>query len=238
MMLSKNQVKYIQTLYHKKFRDAESVFLAEGPKLVNELLHSNFEVMKVYSTVPLHTGKAEVVLIDESDLNKISLLSTPNEMLAIVRQQKPMQEPLLAQKISLVLDGIQDPGNLGTIIRIADWFGVHQIIASKDTVDFYNPKVVQSSMGSITRVNIWYTSLEEWLPALSVPVFGAMLSGENLFTVEKPSEAVLVIGNESQGIREGISSFIQHPLTIPKKGGAESLNAAVATGIILSQLTK
>ncbi len=238
MMLSKNEVKYIQSLYHKKFRDAESVFLTEGPKMIHELLNSNFEVIKIYTTVPLNTNKAAEVLIDDADLGKISQLSSPNQMVAIVRQYKPENEPIVTNHFSLVLDGIQDPGNLGTIIRIADWFGIHQIIASNDTVDVYNSKVVQSSMGSLARVNIWYKSLEEWLPALPVPIFGAMLSGENIFTIKKPREGVLVIGNESQGIRSGVMPAIQHPITIPKKGGAESLNAAVATGIMLSQLTQ
>jgi RNA methyltransferase, TrmH family len=136
----------------------------------------------------------------------------------------------------MVLDNIQDPGNLGTIIRIADWFGVHQIVASKETVDLYNPKVIQSTMGSFVRVNVWYNDLPGILSTANVPVYGALLNGENVFEIGKISEGIVIIGNESKGISEAIKGFITHPVTIPKKGGAESLNAAVAAGIILSHV--
>jgi TrmH family RNA methyltransferase len=132
-----------------------------------------------------------------------------------------------------VLDGIQDPGNFGTIIRIADWFGIKQIIAGEDCVEVYNPKVIQSTMGSICRVNVWYNNLQQWLVNIDVPVYGALLNGENVYNLKSITEGLLIIGNESKGIREPLKSIITHPITIPKRGNAESLNAAIATGIIV-----
>jgi TrmH family RNA methyltransferase len=157
-------------------------------------------------------------------------------VVAIAEKRKLASEPLLKNKITLVLDGIQDPGNLGTIIRVTDWFGIDQIVASTDTADLYNSKVVQSTMGSITRVSVWYKDLTTWLSKSSVPVYGALLNGENIYYLKPIHEGLLVIGNESRGIRENILPFIKHAITIPKKGAAESLNAAMATGIILSHL--
>ena len=240
-MISKNEIKYIQTLFHKKTRDTEGLFIAEGVKLVNELIESDFAVKKIYATegwAALHAHLNTVQIVQGYQLEKISNLANPNQVLAVVEQKKILKEPSLTGTITLVLDGIQDPGNLGTIIRIADWFGIKQIIASTDTADMYNPKVVQSTMGSIIRINVWYKDLPSFLSNCSVPVYGALLNGSNLYYIEKINEAVLVIGNESKGIREQILPFIKHPVTIPKIGGAESLNAAVATGIILSHLIK
>jgi RNA methyltransferase, TrmH family len=236
-MITKNEIKYIQSLYHKKTRDAEGLFIAEGEKLVNELLQSNFHIQQLYATTDWATQHASInniSIIETFELEKISNLATPNQVLAIVEQRKNIAHPLAKNTITLVLDGIQDPGNMGTIIRIADWFGIHQIIASNDTVDIYNSKVVQSTMGSIIRVNCWYTAPDNWLQNCGVPVYGALLNGVNLQSTGKISEAVLVIGNESKGIRPYLLPHIQHAITIPKIGGAESLNAAVATGIILS----
>lgn len=239
-MLSRNELKYIQSLCQKKQREAERLFLAEGVKLVEELLHSEFSVRHIYaldswqeqqSTVP-------VTRITEAELQKISNLQTPNQVLAIVAQPDPGPLPTLEGQLSLVLDGIQDPGNLGTIIRIADWFGITQIIASTDTVEWFNPKVVQATMGSIIRVKSWYLDLPEFLQQVSVPVWGALLAGENVYTTAPISEGLLVIGNESKGIRAPILPLIQHPVTIPRKGQAESLNAGVATGILLSHLAR
>ncbi len=239
-MLSKNEVKYIQSLCHKKQRDQEGLFIAEGPRLVADLLSSDMEVVNIYGTAAffdeyqVKNGAVKIVSADE--LSRISNLQTPNQVVAIVKQREPLNLPVLTGTITLVLDGIQDPGNLGTILRIADWFGIKQVIAGRDTAEIYNPKVVQASMGSICRVNVWYYDLLQWLPGANMPVYGAVLDGESVYQVSKPVAGLLLIGNEGRGIHEGLQPFISRPVTIPRFGGAESLNAAVATGIILSHL--
>jgi RNA methyltransferase, TrmH family len=239
-MISKNELKYIQSLYHKKVRDEAQLFIAEGVKLVAELLNSNFEIKKVYATKEWQAANnfPGTVITEQHELEKISQLATPNHVLAIAAQRKINHTPAEKGNIILVLDGIQDPGNLGTIIRIADWFGITQIVANTDTADVYSPKVIQSTMGSIIRVNVWYTNAEQWLANVSVPVYGALLNGRSIYSMPKISEGLLVIGNESKGIRSNLLPFIQHAITIPGKGDAESLNAAVAAGIILSHLLK
>lgn len=239
-MLSKNDVKDIQSLCHKKHRDEAQLFVAEGPKLAEELLKSNFEIVSVYALKDWinenNNISSSAIEISEVELRKISSLQTPNKVLVIARQKELVKEPVLKDTITLVLDGIQDPGNLGTIIRIADWFGVKQIVASNDTVEVYNPKVVQSTMGSICRVDLWYKELDEWMTTIDTPVYGALLNGQSIYKAQKTREAVLVIGNESKGIRASIGDRVKYPVTIPRIGEAESLNAAVATGIILSHL--
>lgn len=237
-MISKNEVKYIQSLSHKKNRDAEGVFIAETPKLVNELLQSHVSLKKIYATEewqPQSSIDIPVEVVDEIMLQRISQLETPNKVVAVAEKKKlpPLQ---LKNHLTLVLDGIQDPGNMGTIVRIADWFGITQIVASKDTADCYNPKAVQSSMGSIARVYVWYEDAVPVLVNAAVPVYGALLQGKSVYKMAHLKEGVLVIGNESRGIREPLLPLIQHPVTIPRIGGAESLNAAVATGILLSHL--
>lgn len=239
-MVSKNELKYIQSLCHKKNRQEEALFIAEGQKIIDELLQSNFVIRKIYA-LQEWIDKNEITTIDtvaitEHELQKISALQTPHQVLAVVEQKKQLVKPLLKNKLSIVLDGIQDPGNLGTIIRIADWFGIDQIICSEDTVEMYNPKVIQSTMGSFVRVNIWYDELDIFLKTITIPVFGALLEGESIYSLNKPAEGLLIIGNEGKGISNDVLKYISHPITIPKRGGAESLNAAVATGIILSHL--
>ncbi len=240
-MLSKNELKYIQSLCHKKQRQETGLFLAEGPKLVEELLESDYTVKGVYATEDW-PGKNRpgipVQLVSEQELEKISVLQTPNQVLAIVAQQTPQKEPVLRDQLVLVLDGIQDPGNMGTIIRIADWFGISQVIASEDTVELYNPKVIQSTMGSFMRVSVWYKPLLSFLKESNTAVYGALLDGRNVYQQEVLKEGLLVIGNESKGIRAELLPQISYPLTIPRIGKAESLNAAVATGILLSHLAK
>jgi TrmH family RNA methyltransferase len=173
--------------------------------------------------------------ITDIELQKISNQQAPNQVFAIV-QAKAAQQPIVKGSLAIVLDGIQDPGNLGTIIRIADWFGIAHIICSHDTAELYNPKVVQSTMGSFTRTNILYTDLEAFLSASTLPVYGTLLDGRSIYETSKPKEGLLIIGNEGKGIRPAILPFVKHPLTIPRIGGAESLNAAVATGIVISHL--
>ncbi|MEO8711202.1 MAG: RNA methyltransferase [Parafilimonas sp.] len=235
-MLSRNEVKYIQSLYHKKNRDAESLFVAEGIRLTDELLHAGFAAKKIYALkdwIVIHPEIENIKEVNEAELKRISNFETPNKVFAIFQKKTFSAMPDFKNKITLVLDGIQDPGNLGTIMRTADWFGIENIIASNDTADMYNPKVVQATMGSISRVNIFYTDLKTFLLTNKIIVCGAVLDGANILDIQKFKECFLVIGNESKGIRNEILPFINTKITIPKIGGAESLNAAVATGIIL-----
>ncbi len=238
-MLSKNELKYIQSLCQKKQRAQEGLFLAEGPKLARELLNSDYQVEKLYATEEwLAENKVDVeaTVVTEFELGKMSTLQTPNEVLLMCRQKTDLGEPVFKNKVSIVLDGLQDPGNLGTIIRIADWFGISQIIASEDTVEFYNPKVIQSTMGSFIRVKCWYRNLTEILSSINMPIYGALLKGQSINQISPLKEGILLIGNESKGIRETTLPFITKAVTIPRIGQAESLNAAVATGILLSHL--
>lgn len=243
-MLSKNQVKYIQSLGHKKYRDEEDAFLAEGPKIVNELLETNNCVIRhIYAVKDwIEDNKTKfqqaITEISEYELKKISQLNTPNQVLLVASKIKREGEPMIKGKVSLVLDIIQDPGNMGTIIRLADWFGITQITCSSDCVDLYNPKVVQASMGSIAHVRVDYTDLKSFfLKNINVKSYAAALKGKDITKMDKLSEGIIIIGNESKGIREEILSNVYDLITIPGKGKAESLNAAVATGIILSHLT-
>jgi TrmH family RNA methyltransferase len=238
-MLSKNELKYIQSLCQKKQRAQEGLFLAEGPKLAMELLKSDYQVEKLYATAEWlaeNPVDVDATVVTEIELAKMSTLQTPNEVLIMCRQKKELGEPVFKNKLSIVLDGLQDPGNMGTIIRIADWFGIYQIIASEDTVEFYNPKVIQSTMGSFIRVKCWYTNLPEILSSIELPIYGALLKGQSINQISSLKEGILVIGNESKGIREAVLPFITKAVTIPRIGQAESLNAAVATGILLSHL--
>lgn len=236
-MLSKNELKDIQSLCHKKQRDERELFVAEGPKMAEELLNSQYEIVRLYATKPYlekHEGfNCPTTEVTEDELQKMSNLSHANQVLLVARQRHYEHEPIVNNHIVLVLDAIQDPGNMGTIIRIADWFGVTQIVCTVDCVELYNPKVVQSTMGSICRVNVWYKNVSEWMQQVNIPIYGAMLNGTNIYTMQEIDEGILVIGNEGKGISEELKSFITHAVTIPKSGGAESLNAAVATGIIL-----
>lgn len=245
-MLGKSRVKYIQSLGQKKFRDQEGLFIAEGPKIVAECLHTpDCRIHALYAVDEWLTNqhklpgglKAEQVTTEE--LEKISQLKTPNQVLAILEKPAVLPAPV-ADSLCLALDDIQDPGNLGTIIRIADWFGVPQVVCSPLTADVYNPKVIQSTMGSFLRVNVVYAALSNWIieqQAAAVPVFAAALGGEPVSTINKPKGAVLLIGNESKGLDPALLALADKRIMIPRRGEAESLNAAVATGILLSHLT-
>ncbi len=239
-MISKNEVKYIQSLSDKKNRDRDDVFVAEGPKLVNELLANGMTAKMIYTTEDLPDYKVNdfnIKKISAAELQRISRFETANKISGIFYRKKlPVLQ--LQNTITLALDGIQDPGNLGTIIRTADWFGITQIIASTDTADCYNAKVVQSTMGSIARVHVYYTNLLSLFTDAIVPVTGALLNGKNLYEVSILQEGIIVIGNESKGIRSHLLPFIGQAIAIPRRGKTESLNAAVATGIILSHLIK
>src|SRR6266542_3690837 len=193
-MISKNEIKYIQSLSHKKTRDEEGMFIAEGTKLVNELLESDIVVKKIYATeewVNEHSNLQNVIKVQEDELKKISKQSAPNHVLAIAEQKKLITEPFVKNSITLVLDAIQDPGNLGTIIRIADWFAIPQIICSHDCADVYNPKVVQATMGSIARVKVFYTALPEWIKQQGkIRVYVTMLEGKNVTKMNSLTEGL------------------------------------------------
>lgn len=237
-MISRNEAKYIQSLYHKKNRDAEQVFVAEGPKLVDEILQSDFVIRKLYATKDWLDKKnlaVAVIEVSGSELQRITHFETANRVLAIVEKRKN-EKPSFRNKVSIALDGIQDPGNLGTIIRIADWFGIDTVVAGKDTADVYNPKVVQATMGSLIRVKVYYDDLKTVLEKNPVTVYGALLQGKSIYEIESVQEGILLIGNESKGIREELLPLVKKAITVPGRGHAESLNAAVATGIILSRL--
>ena len=249
-MLSKNQVKYIHSLRIGKFRDEYRVFTVEGGKLVDELIGSSYKIHQIFATsswIQSHHAKIASINIDtqeitDVELTKISNLVTPNEVFALVaypdREIPVIKEP---GDILLVLDCIQDPGNLGTIVRTADWFGIRNIICSPDTVDIYNPKVVQATMGSIFRVNIFYKPLKDFLEdiAKSHTVYGTTVSGENLFKTELTFPAVFVIGNESKGISPGLYPAITRKISIPGgSSGTESLNAGIAAGIVMAEVCR
>ena len=247
-MLSKAIVKYIQSLHHKKFREEHHAFIAEGPKVVKDLIVSGEFLCKIICAVDdwfdeneeLFTAikQENKIKITEVDLQKISLLHTPNKVLAVFDKKKT-EDLNVKKSINLMLDDIQDPGNMGTIIRIADWFGIKNIICSINCVDSYNPKVVQSSMGSLARVNIIHTDLKNFINNnKDVRVFAATLSGISLISFNKINVGFILIGNESKGIDEELLELASGQITIPKFGEAESLNAAVATGIILSHIVK
>ena len=243
-MLSKSKTKYIQTLGQKKFRDEEGLFIAEGPKIIKDLLEEKTVIIKAIYALKEWiddnkklVGVAELIEIEEADLEKISQLKTPNKVIAVVQQFDTTTKIITSNKITLALDGLQDPGNLGTIIRIADWFGVEQIVCSNDSADIYNSKVVQSTMGSIARVKVFYTDLEQWLREQEgISIYATTLEGKAINSVGKIKEGIIVFGNESKGISLAVMNIATDKITIPKKGKAESLNAGVAAGIILSHL--
>jgi RNA methyltransferase, TrmH family len=247
-MLSKSGLKYIQSLHLKKFRDAEKVFIAEGVKIVPELLQaSGIECMQLLATETWllenagwlqNTYHGSVTTVLPHEMEKASALQTPSPVLAICKQPH-FATPAAAGKFIVLLDDIQDPGNLGTIIRTADWFGVHHIICSPQCADVYGPKTVQSTMGSIARLPVSYMPLADWLTAQQPPlVFAAALQGTNLYQVNPVSAAVLMIGNESKGLQPVLLNRATQHITIPRAGGAESLNAAVAAGILMAQLCR
>jgi TrmH family RNA methyltransferase len=207
---------------------------------VGEMIAAGYPLKAVYALDSWESPDTtlEVTRIEAFELEKMSMLQTPNQVLAVAMMPQKKEALELAGPLTIVLDGIQDPGNMGTIIRTADWFGITQIVASEDTVDVYNPKVIGATMGSFMRVTVTYKNLADWMPTVKLPVYGALLEGENVFTIKTPQKGLLVIGSEGKGIRENILDLITHPVTIPKTGGAESLNAGIAAGIIVAQLTR
>jgi len=236
-MLSKKVTKDIQSLGLKKFRDESGLFVAEGPKIVEELVQViPGQIESIFATedwASAHPSE-KVQLISEEDLQRLSQLKTPNQVVAVLKQFSPLEPD--ASGFCLYLDTIQDPGNFGTIIRIADWFGVKNVICSSGCADLYNPKVVQATMASIARVNVFYDLQDLWLHGQERIIYAASLQGKPLSSFSLARDGILLIGNESKGIREGFLSLAQEKITIQRRGEAESLNAAVATGILLSHL--
>ncbi len=213
--------------------------MVEGNKIICELSESKFKVKEIFSTDPQKLDRTDspVIQITENELKKISFLKTPKDSVAVC--YLPEKEEKGEKDIQLVLDGIQDPGNLGTMIRLADWFGIEQIICSEDTVDVYNPKVIQATMGSFTRVNIIYTDLVEYLSKTENVNIGTDMEGENIYAFEKPKKLNLILGNEGNGMRPETEKMLQKCITIPRFGksqSTESLNVSMAAGIILGQL--
>jgi len=240
-MVSKNQIKLITGLQQKKYRQIHQLFIAEGVKVIQELLQSNFELEHLYETEPLfnEVTTSKKSLISESELKKISCLATPNNCLAVFKI--PKSKEIAASGLIVALDDIRDPGNFGTIIRLCDWFGVKQIVCSEQTVDLYNPKVIQATMGSISRVAIAYVDLKSYFETTKLPVFGTFMDGKNVYQITLPNEGILLMGNEANGISPTIEKSVTTKISIPRFGDlqqTESLNVATATAIFLSEFRR
>ena len=237
--ITKNQLKHIRNLKQKKHRLEYGEFIVEGEKNVDEMIHSNFTVKEIYATQDWQTNLMDVTVttVTNKELAQMSGLSSPNKVLAIVKiPESKFEKDKIQTGITLLLNEINDPGNLGTIIRTADWFGVKTIVCSPNSVDCFNPKVVQSTKGSIANVAIHYINLNEVLEEYPNPVFAADMVGVKLSkTFDSPNDCIIMMGSESHGIPETMISFITDRITIPKIGKAESLNVAIATSIILHQ---
>jgi TrmH family RNA methyltransferase len=242
-MLSKAKIKFVKSLQIKKYRKQEQLFVVEGAKSVIELLKSTFEVTMIVGTAEfLVTIKpplsAEVFETNAKELGSLGEFQSNESVLAVARMKANDYPILQKEEFSLVLDDIRDPGNLGTIIRTADWYGIHQIIASEETADFYNAKVITASMGSFTRVSPFYTSLESFLSGEKHSVFGAYLDGTDVHQVNFGKGGLILIGNEAHGIAPSLDRFVTNRISIPRYGLAESLNAAIATGVICDNIRR
>lgn len=240
-MVSKNQIKLIQQLQQKKYRSLRNLFIVEGEKSVREFLESPFELQTLFYTEKSDFINLEkkTLLITDRELRKISQLKTPNKVLAVFKI--PLKNKIKEKGLTLVLDNVQDPGNLGTIIRLCDWFNVSQLVCSLETVDCYNSKVVQASMGSLSRVSVVYTGIADFLSKTQRPCFAAVMNGENVYKTNFPQSAILILGNEANGISKNILKLIDKPVTIPrfnKTNKPESLNVATATAILLSEFNR
>ncbi|MBN8702163.1 MAG: RNA methyltransferase [Bacteroidetes bacterium] len=248
-MLSKNQLKFVNSLKQKKNRDDLGLFIAEGEKLAAEILKSMISVKHVFATakwIAENPSVNSVILVSNDELNKISELSTPNSVLLVCEMPKSnLDIPKLKGKLVIALDDIRDPGNMGTIIRTADWFGIKTIICSLNCVDVYNPKTVQSTMGSITRVHVSYQHLNDFIgeyKSLDEPIYGAVLGGKNIYEQDLQKSGLIVIGNESKGISDELQKTLTFPVSIPSYNSgaakAESLNAAIATAILCAEFMR
>ncbi len=246
-MISKKTAKLVKSLHHKKYRRKNGLFLVEGAKSVQEILQSSFLIETLFVTedfLNLHNylvskklKENQVEVVSEQTLEEIGTLQTNNAALAVVNS--PDNTPLgVENEFVLALDDVRDPGNLGTIIRIADWYGIRKIICSPETAELYNPKVISASMGSFTRVRLYYTDLGYFFQQHSVPVYGAVLEGDNIHSVSFPKEGILLLGNESRGVDKVLMPFLSQKVSIPQYGGAESLNVAIATAVICDNMRR
>ncbi|MBQ9668774.1 MAG: RNA methyltransferase [Prevotella sp.] len=238
-MISKNQLKFVHQLELKKHRRSEQAFVAEGPKVVGDLLDSGFTPLQIFATDGWCDGRRDKSQrVSDDELRRLSFLQHPQDVLAVFRlPEVPKETP--AGGLQLALDGVQDPGNLGTIIRIADWFGIDTVYCSEDTADAWSPKVVQATMGSIARVNIIYTKLTELIATAHVPVYGTLLDGRNLYEEPLSADGIIVMGNEGNGISQEVRQLITHRLLIPRyHEGPESLNVAIATAITCAEFRR
>lgn len=238
-MVSKSQTKLITSLNQKKYRDQSGFFVAEGPKVIAELLDEDVKLHWFFSTDISQVTAENHFHITETELKKISFLKTANTSLAVFQIPKP--KPLQDIGLMVALDALRDPGNLGTIIRLCDWFGVQDLVCSQDTADCFNPKVVQATMGSLARVQVHYLSLSEYFSKTKLPIYGGFMDGKNIYSEELPENGIMVMGNEANGISEEILQKITHKITIPRFGNiqkTESLNVATATAIMLSEFRR
>lgn len=242
-MLSKNEIKFIRSLGQVKYRHRHGKFIVEGDKAISEILDTDLKCTRIYSLDPSgFEGRTEVTEVSRKELEQISFLVSPNDSLALFDipfRGKP-DAAIFRKKFGIICDGIRDPGNLGTIVRIADWFGLCAIICSNDCADVYSPKVVQSTMASIARVPVYYCDLAEWITGecRDIPVVAASLDGENIYGAALPDSGLLILGNESAGISKDIEKLAGQRIRIPGAGVCESLNVAVSAGILCAELTR
>ncbi|BDX36837.1 RNA methyltransferase [Tenuifilaceae bacterium CYCD] len=248
-MLTKNTIKRIVSLQVKKFRKEHGVFIAEGSRLIDELFGSNLEIKELYYTSQWKSNNirkaAHSEMVSEDEMKKISALSTPSQVLAVVEiPEYKLDEIDFTNELVLALDTIQDPGNLGTIVRLADWFGINSIICSRETVDIFSPKVIQSTMGAITRVRVIFCNLTEELTKIKskVPIYGTFMEGSNIYRTELKPKGVVVMGNEGNGISPEIEKLVSQKIHIPSfakdRTNVESLNVAMATAIVFSEFRR
>lgn len=238
-MVVKSQIKFIKSLQQKKYRTLHRMFVVEGVKAVKELLMADFRAFGIYATEPdLFRGNGDVVAISETELRKLSSLKTPNKGLGVFYM--PHVREVTYTDWVVALDGIMDPGNLGTIIRLCDWFGIAHLLCSPDSVDCFNPKVLQATMGSITRVNVVYQDLAEILNETVLPVYGAFMEGQSVYSTSLPQAGILVMGNEANGISEKVKAMVPTKIGIPQFGSSstESLNVAMASAILLNEIRR
>lgn len=245
-MLPKSQLQFIKSLHQKKFRKEHGLFIVEGLKSITDFFHSDHIIHSIYSIpkvepkIDIFGKKIKHYPISDHDLQTISTLKTPQGILALVEipSRRHFDEGELRNQYSIVLDTVQDPGNMGTIIRTADWFGVKHIICSQETVDIYNPKVVQATMGSLARISVLYTDLRVFLKEVQLPIYAAMLNGESIYKTDFGTEGLIVLGNEGNGISADLIDKETKPVTIPSFGNAESLNVAVSAAIFCSEISR
>ncbi len=243
-MLTKKQAKFLKSLQIKKYRKESGNFVVEGAKNVLEAVNSPFVVEQVYGTPSFLEEHAEILAdipceeASEKELVSAGSFASNNAGIALVKMPRNVPLKVQGDEFVLVLDDVRDPGNLGTIIRVADWYGIKKIVCSQDTVDVFNPKVISATMGSFTRVSLYYCDLEAYLGRANAPVLGAFLEGENVHQMEFPKAGYLVMGNESKGVSEELEAKVTQKISIPRFGGAESLNVAIATAVLCDNLKR